>query len=419
LNPDGVPDFVIYDVGTSSVRTMLSNGSGGYTFTPPVTTAAGGIGSLSCTDLDANGIDDVVCRYSTGPIQTISLWFTGPGGALGPRLDRTVTTDVTGIGELNARDFDGDGRGDLFVTAGISAGFTVSYRMRGLGNGNFTVSGRLRQLNTVSFADMNNDGFLDAVGAESVTGGLIRTYLPTSPGNFSMFSMLEQSSVYAMLGTGDLDLDGIPDVLGFGTASTMAFFRNLGDGTLDVPVVSPFPVTRGIGLRDLDQDGRLDACIVGTGVEFWHGLGGPNFRALERFPAAGAVNAGFAFADADGDGRPDAWRSVADGILLMKNQAGSELLEAPPTPKPGSALALELRPNPSHGRFDVSLAAPREGPVRIEIIGVDGRRWESRTVTAPAGRSKYEFTGTMPAGMYFVRVHQGGVARVGRTIVLR
>jgi hypothetical protein len=87
-----------------------------------------------------------------------------------------------------------------------------------------------------------------------------------------------------------------------------------------------------------------------------------------------------------------------------------------------AALALSPpEPNPSAGAFRVRFALAGGAPARLEVLDVAGRRIAVRELSAGAGSHVEEFAAaaTWPAGLYLVRLSEGGRARVTRLAIAR
>ena len=89
----------------------------------------------------------------------------------------------------------------------------------------------------------------------------------------------------------------------------------------------------------------------------------------------------------------------------------------------GYRLALEgLRPNPAQGRLVVSFMLPSAEPATLELIDVTGRRVAGREVGSLGGGSHLLELGDgarVPAGLYWLRLMQGGRVLTARGVVAR
>jgi hypothetical protein len=85
-------------------------------------------------------------------------------------------------------------------------------------------------------------------------------------------------------------------------------------------------------------------------------------------------------------------------------------------------LALAgLRPNPATGaNLQVAFTLPNSAPARLELLDIAGRRIAEREVGSLGAGSHVEPLGAggrVPAGLYWLRLTQGGRALVTRAVV--
>ncbi len=88
---------------------------------------------------------------------------------------------------------------------------------------------------------------------------------------------------------------------------------------------------------------------------------------------------------------------------------------------PALKLALEgLRPNPAVGEMVVAFTLPGGAPARLELLDVTGREWLAREVgDLGSGSHVMRLGGAVPAGMYWLRLTQGGRSLLARGVVVR
>jgi hypothetical protein len=78
-----------------------------------------------------------------------------------------------------------------------------------------------------------------------------------------------------------------------------------------------------------------------------------------------------------------------------------------------------VRPTPSRGAIHVELSLPDARPARLDLIDVAGRRVVARDLGALGpGRHRVSVAGGLRAGVYLVRLTQGGMARTAKAVIL-
>lgn len=86
-----------------------------------------------------------------------------------------------------------------------------------------------------------------------------------------------------------------------------------------------------------------------------------------------------------------------------------------------ASFAIERLVNPTRGRIEFSVVLPGDGAAKAELFDLAGRRWLSRELPV-WGPSSTEFRWdegrNLPAGIYMLRVTQGGRAATARVVVL-
>jgi hypothetical protein len=88
---------------------------------------------------------------------------------------------------------------------------------------------------------------------------------------------------------------------------------------------------------------------------------------------------------------------------------------------PPPALALEgLRPNPAAGELVASFTLSNGSAARLQLFDVTGRIWLARDVgDLGAGSHLVRLGGSVPAGLYWLRLSQGGRSLLARAVVVR
>lgn len=261
---------------------------------------------LSVTgDFNLDGHLDVAVLDAVQPVVQIHL-----NDGTGQFSAGNTASFATGFADsLAAGDLNGDGRLDLLAHVGTNVEVLLS-----TGTGGFmpvtTVStGAATQSRGLALGDFDADGLLDAVSAEtSLSPGGFHLMLNDAGSGVSA-GISVPGPVGAMVNVGDVNLDGLPDVLlSHSTQNTLSLFTSNGDGTfatssgLSLPCRPTFAA-----VDDLDTDGTPDivvacraqgvvAVLMGTGPMTWapavpySRLGNPSFIELVDMDRNGTLD---------------------------------------------------------------------------------------------------------------------------------
>lgn len=206
FNGNGTKDIA---VGTGENIDRFS-GSGNGQFGARVTGSAGlgamtVVSSLSATDFNGDGIDDLVASSAVSA-SNVALLF---GTATGSLSAATLIDSGTGVGAVLARDADGDGIPDLIISRANQVQI-----LRGKGNGEFE-DVILRSMSTsagsnFAVGDVNGDGVLDFVQRASLgSGSRISLGVPETTANLIQLNLATRDGALAALGTLDRALQRI------------------------------------------------------------------------------------------------------------------------------------------------------------------------------------------------------------------
>jgi hypothetical protein len=245
-------------------------------------------------------------------------------------------------------DLDNDGDEDTVV--GNRDGGIIYFRNEG--NGNFTqllgaanpfFSVNVGSYAAPTFADVNNDGHLDATIGNS--DGTLSYYRNNGNGTFAKligannpFNLVDIGSYSAPV-FADLDKDGDQDLFIGESDGTINYYKN-NNGTFALTVGSANPFTTvdvgsysRLSFADLDEDGDLDAFIGNSdGVIKYFENDGKNIF-TERLNSSNPFN-GLdvgsysvpSFADLDRDGDKDAFIGNSDGAIYFYENISSVTL---------------------------------------------------------------------------------------------
>jgi hypothetical protein len=287
LDGDGVPDLVVSQ--NLALDVLLGNGDG--TFRKGTSYAAEtGTGSYAAADFGNKGrIDVALVGFSAVPDDPTLRVLRGYGdGTLKGHISYAHGSPVKA---LVSGDFQEDGREDVAFL--FNYGFDVisiafgGPRGRFVGGGTF---GSADSLFTLATTDLDGDGHLDLATLAPIASA-IAVFLGKGDGTFDAGSSMPVPSVsfYSSLRFADLNNDGFPDAVVLDgdpnrASDQLAVLLGNGDGTLRPALTSSFPSpVSAIAVADLDEDGFADIAAVAnssTGQLFIrHGNGNGTFGA--------------------------------------------------------------------------------------------------------------------------------------------
>jgi hypothetical protein len=271
LNNDGLTDVLTVDTQNNLV-TSLGRGNGTFTVTNRTTGVAARV--VVTADFNADGDQDAVIitpgdgsLYPAKPVVDSTLIFY-KGNGDGTFQPSAPPVDLQVVGALSAipGDFNGDGNIDIVVSYfNAYLDPTSSYGLvflPGKGDGTFGAPVTLQESNLIAIeplmlaADINNDHKLDILWS-----GLV--FLGNGDGTFQLSTVSLPSPALAI---GDLNGDGIPDVVTGGFNVGASVYAGNGDGTFQS---SPFytatlPTFAQMGvatITDANADGHPDLLL--------------------------------------------------------------------------------------------------------------------------------------------------------------
>ncbi len=260
-------DTAIYTIGSDA---KLTKGS-------PVASVAG---IKVAVDLDGDGDLDVVGSAASYESGRFVVHTNLGGGVLGPATEYSISP----TGYVNAGDFDGDGRPDIWIGDASSARIYFNRGSSGFVMGPWL--GDAMKVGNWGFpvvADFNHDGNFDvALGGNNSYGSALRLLLNDGKANFSARDISVVQTVGRPL-YDDIDGDCRPDLL-FGTYSAMVDILPGRAGGVWPSQPAGLMAAHDFEIADLDGDGKLDVLGVATGepdlngvLYFWKNLGGRKF----------------------------------------------------------------------------------------------------------------------------------------------
>ena len=230
-------------------------------------------------------------------------------------------------------DVNHDGRPDLIMAAFYGG------QMLYINNGDGTFSGHPEFITDspvdAAIGDYNGDGNIDVIVASNT--GVNHLFTGHGDGTFTMSAPF--GSRAKAVAWGDFDNDGDLDLAMAGSSDSVTFlpnklFVNNGDGTFTER--QPFSIGRNarcMAWADYDGDGDLDLAIGNQNPygnanpqnELWRNNGNGTFTRVDAF---GLDSVEMAWADYNGDGRPDLVVSAFPGARLYTNNGDGTFSES-------------------------------------------------------------------------------------------
>ena len=285
--------------------------------------AAGKFHSVVMEDMDNDGNMDVVGGASTPGLVTIS-YGDGSGAVSEPQF-LPVHGEVRSVA---VGDFNEDGLNDIAFsvereTSGIRLWINQPNRRWKQENG----PTKLNQYQNIKTADVNGDGHMDIIAANSTedSNAGVQVWLGNGKGGWIAESGPTTLGRYMDVAVADLNKDGLPDLIGAGWGISGALRVWLGDGTGRWFSISPLNKGSyyGVSVGDADSDGNLDilAAAHKGGIQIYVGDGQGNFKWLKNGPEVGSSGEksfwNVVSVDLDGDNRMDIIASSLDSLGLL------------------------------------------------------------------------------------------------------
>ncbi|MGH2541447.1 MAG: FG-GAP repeat domain-containing protein, partial [Ardenticatenaceae bacterium] len=292
--------------------------------------------------------------------------FVDSGQALGGETGNGVA-----LGDL-----DGDGDTDAFVANefGLDGANQLWFNK---GDGVFASGPTLGATtgNAAALGDLDEDGDLDAIVAmlSPISAMVWMNQGGAQGGNEGDFApgiSLGSFSGYGVA-IGDVDNDGDLDALVVGNSNQV--WLNNGDATFSAGPALPFLFSEAVALADLDDDGWLDAAIAdsGSGTSnrvYWNDgnwePGPGSFTQGDALPT-GSLALGVAVANLDADDQPDIFLAASGQDQVYWNEGARNFTAGAPLPVSDSSTALAVADVDGDGLLDAVVGNIHAEPNRV------------------------------------------------------
>ena len=184
---------------------------------------------------------------------------------------------------------------------------------------------------------------------------------PLTGQSFRSGVVVDDVSAVRQVAVGDVNNDGLPDIIGAsfinGQVAAVAWIKQT-DGSFgtQTPLGSVISVQVGVGLADLNGDGKLDLVAAGLFNDRLYALlgnGDGSFQAASLDVSVSGPRA-FTIADVNHDGKPDILVAKTDGTVEIFQGNGDGTFGAPSfVPVESGALAIAVGDLNGDGRPDI------------------------------------------------------------------
>jgi len=327
------PFIVTYD-GANSI------GPGEFVPKEDYTTGFGP-SDVAMADLNGDGKPDLVVTNQSSHTVSILRNTSLDTDAITYAGKVDFATDTNPV-SVSLSDFDGDGKMDLAVS---TLNNTVSIlRNTDDGSGAISFASKIDYETgfspwSVSAGDFDSDGNMD-IATANYNSNTISILRNASPGigtiNFESKDDFTTGTGPFSISTGDFDGDGKIDLaVANSDAASASVFRNIGSGSgfIDFSPKSDFTTgasPRSIAAGDLDNDGKIDLVVSGTGVSVLRntssGSGNIAYASKADF-SVGSEPRKVSIGDLNGDGKVDLVTAnetnpgVDGSITLLENSS--------------------------------------------------------------------------------------------------
>lgn len=329
VDGNGTQDVITAGMASDAVAVLLNDGTGAFRASAVYPIHASSPTGIALADINGDARVDIVTADSNS--NSVTVLLNNGSGVFSQPTSYPVGASLPLAVAL--ADVNGDGRVDA-VTADLDS-HSISVLLNN-GNGGFGAPqsflvGADVFPTSVSLADINGDGHVDAVTSD-YGARAISVMLNNGQGQFGAARSFDvRANGPFSIGLADIDGDGRVDAVTSNHYSdAISVLLNDGQGGFGragvYPVNAYFPYT--VALADLDGDGRIDAVTAdldsdAVSVLLNHGQGG--FAPATVHSTNAYAPYSVALGDLNGDGRNDvvAANGFSDSVSVLLNTAGN------------------------------------------------------------------------------------------------
>ena len=283
---------------------------------------------VKAADVNGDGKQDLVSVDRNG--NTFSVFIGNGDGTFNARVSYSA-----GNCGLILTDINGDGKIDVLTTiSGASGNFNVS-----LGNGDGSFKAKVTYASSsnaqaIAVGDLNHDGIQDVVVGDKT--GILTVYQGNANGTFNAavtYSKGNVTNVREDIALADFNNDGNLDIVtNDGNDGTVSVLFGNGNGSFSARTIITLPGTPStigaVKAVDVNHDGISDIIANGQSAMFiLQSNGDGTFAAIKSYSLNGGNPEGLDYADLNGDGIGDIITSTVGGssvyTVLLGNSDGS------------------------------------------------------------------------------------------------
>lgn len=210
FDANGVPDVVLqFPDGSAGIWYMASSGRqlsiSSFAF---FAGASSGITVSDISDLNRDGVPDVILRFTDG---SIGVWYMGgPNGTVIQNF-AFIAGPIPAWSPVGMADMNGDGHPDMIIqnTDGSTG---IWYLIGNQIQGFAPIGGPIAGWKVVGVGDLNNDGHPDLI-IQYTDGSVGVWFMGGSLSNqIQTFTLIAGPSTWKVVGVADMDADGQPDL---------------------------------------------------------------------------------------------------------------------------------------------------------------------------------------------------------------
>ena len=259
VNDDGVADFLVSSESAPERTIILSNGD--RTFSAPVELDNDFAENVLLADLNGDGALDSLATEGE-----LEVHLNDGAGNFNGSADYEIACCD---GRIRVADLNGDSVPDVVTGGRGSSEFSVLF-----GNGDGTLQDEVRyafdpvdfEAETVAIVDIDSDGDLDLLFAGQGTDSDAYFLLNNGTGTFGAPQALSVSDRVTAVATGDVNNDGIEDVVAAIPAvdGIVALLLDGQGGANPGPDALAGDIRDAVAVGDFDFDGNLDVVAIGS-----------------------------------------------------------------------------------------------------------------------------------------------------------